>query len=238
MRKITLLVSMLWLVLNEASAQETSRRGGYNHTNYDNHYYAVDYREAEPIAFTERGITFYVFPTGEFDFDTNNYYGGQTSFIYKAKRGNLHTNRNTEVNRHAAPQGIRIDYDHIGRVRRVGNVFINYDYYNRVKRIGSVAMYYNSFALRSIGNMRLYYNHHGEIIWTTGFVNRYNYGSVYHPCPSHTCLENDFYAPDYSYDDEDFYFYKKDGTKEKMSKEDIETLKTDKKELASLRRKK
>ena len=30
----------------------------------------VDYRHAEPIVFVERGIEFYVFPNGEFDFNT------------------------------------------------------------------------------------------------------------------------------------------------------------------------
>lgn len=233
MRKITFLVASFLVMLNATFAQnartETDRRGnghgyyGNGHGNGHNtgyyHSYAIDYRDAEPIFFKERGIEFFVFPNGDFDFNT----AGNT---YIPRRGGTNTAFGTP-NRieERGPRGIRIEHDAYGRVRRVGNVFINYDYYGRVRRIGSVYMSYNSFALTRIGGMRLYYNWHGEIIGVNGFINGYNYGYYYNPCPA-GYIGNDFDDDDFENED-DFYYYKKDGTKEKMKKEDIEAVKRD-----------
>lgn len=223
MRKITFLVAGFLLMLNAATAQEirTDRRGnGNGHHNGNGHnghndYYAIDYRDAEPIEFRERGISFYVFPNGDFDFNTGN-----SSYI--ARRGGVPTTTNIE---NRGVRGIRIEHDNYGRVRRIGNVFINYDYYGRVKRIGSVYMTYNSFALTRIGGMRLFYNYHGEIVGVTGYVNGMNYSYHYNPCPA-GYSGGDYHDDDYGNDD-DFYYYKKDGSKEKMKKEDIDGVKKD-----------
>ncbi|TAE65394.1 MAG: hypothetical protein EAY77_00010, partial [Flavobacteriia bacterium] len=76
MRKITFLVGSLLFLLNATQAQEvsTERRGGIRNGHQNGHpnYYAIDYRDAEPIVFLERGILFYVFPTGDFDFNIGN----------------------------------------------------------------------------------------------------------------------------------------------------------------------
>ena len=88
-------------------------------------------------------------------------------------------------------------------------------------------MTYNSFALTRIGGMRLFYNYHGEIVGVTGFVNGMNYGYQYNPCPagySGGDYDNDDYGND---EDGDFYYYKKDGSKEKMKKEDIDGVRKD-----------
>ena len=205
-------------MLNATFAQEirTDRRGngngqsnGNGNHNGHNNYYAIDYRDAEPIEFRERGISFYVFPNGDFDFNTGN-----SSYI--ARRGGVPTTTN-----------IKIEHDNYGRVRRIGNVFVNYDYYGRVKRIGSVYMTYNSFALTKIGGMRLFYNYHGEIVGVSGFVNGMNYGYQYNPCPA-GYNGGDYHDDDYGNDDDgDFYYYKKDGSKEKMKKEDIDGVRKD-----------
>lgn len=223
MRKITFLVASFLFMLNATFAQEirTDRRGnGNGHHNGNGHnghnnYYAIDYRDAEPIEFRERGISFYVFPNGDFDFNTGN-----SSYI--ARRGGVPTTTNLE---NRGVRGIRIEHDNYGRVRRIGNVFVNYDYYGRVKRIGSVYMTYNSFALTRIGGMRLFYNYHGEIVGVTGFVNGMNYGYQYNPCPA-GYSGGDYHDDDYGNDD-DFYYYKKDGSREKMKKEDIDGVKKD-----------
>lgn len=224
MRKITFLVASFLVMLNATFAQEirTDRRGngnghsnGHGHHNGHNNYYAIDYRDAEPIIFMERGITFYVFPSGDFDFNTGN-----GSFI--ARRGGVPTTTNIEER---GIRGIKIEHDYYGRVRRVGNVFINYDYYGRVRKIGSVYMTYNSFALTRIGGMRLFYNYHGEIVGVTGFINGMHYGYQYNPCPV-GYSGGDYHDDEYGEDD-DFYYYKKDGSKEKMRQEDIEGIKRD-----------
>ena len=225
MRKITFLVASFIFMLNATFAQEirTDRRGngnshsnGNGHHNGHNDYYAIDYRDAEPIEFRERGISFYVFPNGDFDFNT-----GSSSYI--ARRGGVPTTNVEE----RGPRGIKIEHDYYGRVRRIGNVFVNYDYFGRVRRIGSVYMTYNSFALTRIGGMRLFYNYHGQIVGVTGYINEYNYGYIYNPCPagySGGNYDDDDYGND---DDDDFYYYKKDGSKEKMRKEDIDAVRKD-----------
>ncbi|SEQ06490.1 hypothetical protein [Flavobacterium urocaniciphilum] len=241
MRKITFLVASFLVMLNATYAQdartETDRRGngnghgyygnghGYGHNNGYYNSYAIDYRDAEPIVFKERNVEFFVFPNGEFDFNT-------AANSYIPRRGGINTTYGAP-NRieDRGPRGIRIEHDAYGRVRRIGNVFINYDYYGRVKRIGSVYMTYNGFALTRIGGMRIFYNYHGEIVGVSGYVNGYNYGYTYNPCPSGYTGGGHGYDDDYGYDDEDdFYYYKKDGTKEKMKTEDIEAIKRDKAE--------
>lgn len=219
MRKITFLVGSLLFLLNATHAQEisTERRGGIRNGHQNGHpnYYAIDYRDAEPIVFLERGILFYVFPTGDFDFNIGNN-------NYIARRGGTPTNPNS-IER--GSRGIKIEFDFYGRIRRIGSVFVNYDYYGRIRRIGSVYMTYNSFALTRIGGMRLFYNYHGQIVGVVGFVNRMSYGFTYNPCPAGHNGGN--YHNDDVGNDNDFFYYKKDGSKEKMKKEDIDEIKKD-----------
>ena len=215
MKKITFLVAGLFLVLNAAVAQETERGRGPR-VEYHNSY-AIDYREAEPIVFRERGIEFFVFPTGDFDFNT--VINGP-----RPRRGSINETYGAPRVEDRGIRGVRIEHDSYGRVRRVGNVFINYDYYGRVKRIGSVYMTYNSFALTRIGGMRIFYNYHSEIIGVSGFVNGYG-GYAYNPCPAGYNGGGHDYDEDWYEDEGDFYFYKKDGTKEKMKKEDVDAIK-------------
>jgi hypothetical protein len=102
---------------------------------------------------------------------------------------------------------------------------VNYDYYGRIKRIGSVFMTYNSFALTRIGGMRLFYNYHGQIVGVVGFVNRMSYGYTYNPCPA--VYNGGNYHNNDAENDGDYYYFKKDGSKEKMKKEDIDEIKKD-----------
>lgn len=225
MKKITLLVAgVLFLGINIAKASDRKvltddeRRGRYN----------VDYRNAEPIVFLERGVEFYVFPNGEFDFNTaSNHYST-----------NPRSRNNSGINTtHGAPgvrsyygprdRGIRIEHDQMGRVRRVGNTFVNYDAYGRVKRIGNVYMRYNSFALTQVGGLRIIYDRRGRIIDIVGNVNynssHYNYnpgGNSYRGGNNY-----DYDDDNDDYNDDDYYYYKKDGTKAKMSKEDVIEIK-------------
>jgi hypothetical protein len=115
----------------------------------------------------------------------------------------------------------------MGRVRRVGNAFVNYDAYGRVKRIGNVYMRYNSFALTQVGGLKIIYNRRGHIIDIVGFVNHHSTHYNYNPRGNNIHGYGNNYNDDYGNDDndEDYYYYKKDGTKAKMSKEDIEEIK-------------
>lgn len=229
MKKITLVLAALLLSLGNAMATTSAKKvfddGGRRV------YAPVDYRYAEPIVFMERGIEFYVFPNGEFDFNTvPSGPRATTNVTYGAPRGNAYG-----YYRNRAPQGIRVEHDYNGRVRRVGNVFINYDATGRVKRVGSVYMRYNSFALAQVGGLRLIYDRRGRIIDIRGFVNGYSQAYTYAPVNNHYSPSSTYTYNDYDngndYNDDDYYYYRQDGTKVKMDKKEIESIKKDTKDL-------
>lgn len=224
MKKITFLVAgILFFGMNIAKASDkkvlTDDEGRGR--------YYVDYRDAEPIMFLERGVEFYVFPNGEFDFNTaSNHYSANP----RPRRGSINNTYGapgTYSNYGHRDRGIRIEHDYMGRVRRVGNAFINYDAYGRVKRIGNVYMRYNSFALTQVGGLKIIYNRRGHIIDIIGFVNHYSTHYNYNPRSNNSHGYGNNYDDDYGNDnnDEDYYYYRKDGSKAKMSKEDIEEIK-------------
>lgn len=218
MKKITLLVvASILLVGNMALASEnpvfsdnTNRRGYY-----------IDYRDAEPIIFKERGIEFMLFPNGEFDFNTRP--SGPRYHVNG-------TNGAPGTRGYYGPseRGIRVEHDNFGRVRRVGNVYINYDAFGRVKRIGTIYMSYNSFAVTKVGNMRIVYDRRGRIVDVYGFINHANGGYNYNP-GTHYSGGNGHYDDDddysYDYNDDDYYYYRKDGSKAKMSDDDVKEIK-------------
>jgi hypothetical protein len=183
MKKITLLVASVLLYGNLANASAIM-----NHSNGKN---KIDFSQNEPIEFTERGIAFYVFPNGEFDFNTTP---TVNSDVYYRRT----TNSTSEGRRNFVPEnnGVRIEHDALGRVRRIGNVFVNYDFQNRIKRIGTVYMSYNRFALDQVGGLKIIYNRRGQIINMYGSVkgfeanycntNSYEYNSNYNNTPSNT----------------------------------------------------
>lgn len=160
MKKITLLVAGLLFTGSLAIASESTIFSGGN----TNVFARVDYRDAEPVIFTERGIEFMVFLDGQMDFNT---VPGTTGGMYH-RDGRRTVNTTYGV---AGSQGVRVEHDYKGRVRRVGNVYINYDAYDRVKRIGSVYMSYNRFALSQIGGMTFAYNRSGMVTGVSGYVN-------------------------------------------------------------------
>ena len=181
MKKITLLVASVLLYGNLANASAIM-----NHSDGKN---KIDFSQNEPIEFTERGIAFYVFPNGEFDFNTtptvNNdvYYRRTTTATSEGRRNFIPENN-----------GVRIEHDALGRVRRIGNVFINYDFQNRIKRIGTVYMSYNRFALDQIGGLKIIYNRRGQIInmhgsvkgFEANYCNTNSYEYNYNNAPSNT----------------------------------------------------
>ncbi|KIX22579.1 hypothetical protein SY27_01730 [Flavobacterium sp. 316] len=225
MKKITqlLVIAVLSLGFSSAKASEKKVFDDVNRI-----YPPVDYRFAEPIVFMERGIEFYVFPNGELDFNTVE---TTSSGIYSRRNVNrtygapgVRTRGNTYYN---SPRnnGTKIEHDYMGRVRRVGNVFINYDSTGRVKRIGSVYMRYNSFALSQIGGLRIMYDRHGCIIDIVGFVNASNRSNSYQSNNHYQATNHYEYGNGSNDNENDYYYYRQDGTKTKMSKEDIKELK-------------
>ena len=181
MKKITLLVASVLLYGNLANASAIM-----NHSDGKN---KIDFNQNEPIEFIERGIAFYVFPNGEFDFNTTPTVNNDVYYRRSA-------NATSEGRRNFVPEnnGVRIEHDALGRVRRIGNVFINYDFQNRIKRIGTVYMSYNRFALDQIGGLKIIYNRRGQIInmhgsvkgFEANYCNTNSYEYNYNNIPSNT----------------------------------------------------
>jgi hypothetical protein len=71
-------------------------------------------------------------------------------------------------------------------------------------------MRYNRVGLIQIGGMRIIYNYRGEIVDTVGAIKRYyNSGYAYN-------YTNDHYYTASNYTDNDYYYYRADGTKAKI----------------------
>ncbi len=126
----------------------------------------------QPFIFTENGITFSVYPDGEFDFYMNDRVavGANVSF------GNTNITFNSGYNYDAYVQ-----YDDYGAVIQVENIPVYYDYYGRVSQIGNVNIWYRNGRVHRIGGMNVYYNPRGVFTHYTGYVNIYNRHYVYRP---------------------------------------------------------
>ena len=117
---------------------------------------AINYGNS--FIFVEDGITFSVYPDGEFDFYINN-----------------RVNVNAHVG--AGPVGITfnsgfnydpfVQYDDYGAVIQVENVPVFYDYYGRVSQIGNINIWYRNGLAYRIGGMRVFYNPGGVYAYHT-----------------------------------------------------------------------
>ena len=206
MKKITLLVASIFIFGGGiATAAETINFSVEKRS-------PVNFRDADPIVFTERGIEFFVFPDGQLDFNIRP--TTDRDRYYKSGR------KNTINNTFGAPRnfrngnyGVKVEHDNMGRVRQIGNVFINYDVNDRVKRIGSVYMTYNRFALERVGGLEIIYNRRGQIVDTYGAVK----GERSYQYEQNNFDNNDFGSNQNS-DDDDYYYYKTNGAKAKIEK--------------------
>jgi hypothetical protein len=164
MKKITLLVASIFLMggIVANAADRNERRS------------PVDFRNADPIVFTERGVEFYIFADGQFDFNTRPSNGDV--YHKSGRRNGENRSYGTRENFQRGNYGVKVERDNRGRVRSVGNVMINYDANDRIKRVGSVYMGYNRYALDRVGGLQIIYNRRGQIV---DFVGAVNGGRVY-----------------------------------------------------------
>ena len=215
MKKITLLVASVLLIGNVAKASEIIKT-----TDVENR---TRYSFDEPISFVERGIEFFVFPNGDFDFNTRPQ-DSQGDYFYR-KAGGRNAKAQARGNGNSN-YGVLIEHDSFGRVRRVGNTFINYDNRDRVNRIGTVYMRYNRFALSQIGGMQIIYNHRGDIVNTIGSIKGWrNQGFVYNDNCDDNFNGNFNYNSNNNYtasnssnygNDNNYYYYRTDGSKARI----------------------
>ncbi len=124
------------------------------------------YRYNNSFIFVENGITFSVYPDGEFDFYIENQISG--------RRNGVTFNSGYDYSPYA-------QYDDYGAVIQVENVPIYYDYHGRVTQIGDVDINYRNGRVRRVGGMYVYYNHRGYYDYHTGYINVYNRYYTYRP---------------------------------------------------------
>lgn len=124
------------------------------------------------VIFVEGGITFSVFPDGEFDFYIDNRvnFGANLNF----GRNNITFNTGFDYNPF-------VQYDDYGAVIQIENVPVFYDYYGRVSQIGGINIWYNNGRLRRVGGLYVYYNNRGLFSRFNGFINVYNRNYIYSP---------------------------------------------------------
>ena len=171
----------------------------------------------KPIQFFEKGIKFYIYPNGEFDFNSNTRARHATQYVYRNGRRYKKRVRNNRV---------RISRDYRGRIRSIGNTYINYNRYGNVSRIGSIFIDYRRRKMTRVGGLRIKYDHYGNVRYFGQVKNRYNHfnrtnrfiGSIYD-------YNDDFFFNDNFYndyedygEDDDFYYYKSKNNKKGIKK--------------------
>ncbi|MBI1287720.1 MAG: hypothetical protein GC178_09095 [Flavobacteriales bacterium] len=134
------------------------------------HGYSYINSYADAIVFDEMGITFAVYPDGEFDFYFAN--SGATT----VSNGYVNATFNSGYNYNPYVQ-----YDDYGAVVQVENVPVFYDWYGRVSQVGDVQISYNNRRVCRVGGMNIYYNGYGRYAYHTGFINTWNPYFVYRP---------------------------------------------------------
>ena len=162
MKKLVLLLTAVLTGAGSALAETSSEKAApHNAFNYGNSF-----------IFLENGITFSVYPDGEFDFYLDN----QVAVNAHVGVGPVGITFNSGYN-----YSPFVQYDDYGAVIQIENVPIFYDYYGRVNRIGDVRVWYRNNLVYRIGGMYVYYTPRGLYDYHTGFINVYNRVYVYRP---------------------------------------------------------
>lgn len=125
--------------------------------------------------FEEGGVEFSVFPDGQFDFSyLGQSNGSQIEVIIGSPNINISFNAGRDYD-------LFVQYDDYGAVTQVENIPIYYDSYGRITRAGNVDIRYNNRRIVRVGGLFVNYNHYGQFISTSGFINIHNQFYVYRP---------------------------------------------------------
>ncbi|MEO9511639.1 MAG: hypothetical protein ABJN84_00310 [Flavobacteriaceae bacterium] len=161
MKKLVLIIAVVFLGTPSIFATTTEDKVAISNA----------YNNGNSFIFVENGVTFSVYPDGEFDFYIDN----RVNVGVGARIGNVGLTFNSGYNYNPYVQ-----YDDYGAIVQVENIPVYYDYYGRVSQIGSVDVWYSNGRVRRVGGLNVYYNG-GVFSHYTGFVNVYNRGYVYRP---------------------------------------------------------
>ena len=206
MKKITFLVASIFLI--GSGVANATEKTNFSHERG----MPVDVRNAEPIVFTERGIEFFVFPDGQFDFNTRPS-SGSDMYYRSTKAKTINRTYGAPSNSRNQNYGVKVEHDNSGKVRRIGNVFINYDAYDRIKRVGSVYMTYNRFALEQVGGLQIIYNRRGQIV---DFIGNVKGRRAYEYSQNNYGNNDQDYGNNQNSNDQDQYYYRTTGAKTKV----------------------
>ena len=156
MKKLVLLFTVLFLgtsgIMAKTADDKVAERNAYLYN--------------KSFIFVENGVTFSVYPDGEFDFYIDNRIG--------KRRRNVTFNSGYDYSAFA-------QYDDYGAVIQVENVPVYYDDFGRVTQIGNIDLRYRNGRVFSVGNMFVYYNRRGFYDYHTGYINSFNRFYVYRP---------------------------------------------------------
>ena len=203
MKKGLLLILGMLMMVSTVEATDGVRTN--NKKDYNTRY------GSKSIQFLEKGIKYYVFPNGKFDFNTNTRSRHTTQYVY----------RNGRRYKTRVPfSKVRISRDYYGRIKSIGNTYINYNRHGKISRIGSISIDYRHRKMTRVGGLRIKYDHYGNVRHYGQVKHRYNHyrtdrfiGSIFDFNDTFfydTRFYNDY--EDYGEDD-DFYYYKSKGNK-------------------------
>ena len=143
MKKGILIVLGMFLMVSAVEAKNDNYRPKSNKVNYS-------YENSVP--FITRGIEFFVFINGDFDFNSNF--------------SNAYSDYNNRNN-------ITIARDYNGKIKRVGPVSIAYDFRGNVSRIGAISMKYYRNKLTNVGHLQVRYNRWGNPVFFGNVKNHF-----------------------------------------------------------------
>ena len=212
MKKGLLLILGMLMMVSTAEASDgvkTSSKKGY-HNRYN----------AKPIQFFEKGIKFYVYPNGEFDFNTRSRSRLSTQYVY---RNGMRYKKRVPFHK------VRIKRDYLGRIKRIGNTYIDYNRFGKVSQVGSVFIDYRHRRMTRVGGLKIRYDSYGNMRYFGHVKPRYNFyqrsnqfrTSVFNYNDSF--FYNDGFYNDYDDygEDNDYYYYKSKRSKKGYKKGQI-----------------
>ena len=150
--------------------------------------FSINYAYNDAVNFMERGIEFFIFANGEFDFDVRSNH-----------------------------RSLRIRRNFNGRIRSIGSVYIRYDLRGNVTRIGNISMRYFRGRLTNVGDLRvrydrweypIFYGNVRDFYYNNGVRFNVSFGDVFDYNDTYF-FRNDF-SRNYAQfrEDRNFYYYR------------------------------
>lgn len=150
--------------------------------------FSINYAYNDAVNFMERGVKFFIFTNGKFDFDVRSNH-----------------------------RRLRIRRNFKGQIRSIGNVYIRYDIRGNVTRIGNISIRYFRGRLANVGDLKvrydrweypIFYGNVRDFYYNNGVRFNVNFGDICNYNDAYF-LRNDF-SRNYAQikEDRNFYYYR------------------------------